>query len=260
MRRLRGDWWELNEQATMLVGTRNGGALRLGDPVAVRVGRIDAPRGRVDLRARDSRKIDGLMAKGRKRKAAPGDVATNRQASYRYNLLERFECGIVLTGTEVKSLREGKAQLKDSYADVRDGEVWLIGVYIPPYGPASRDNHDPERPRKLLLHRREIERLIGRTHERGLTLVPTRIYFAGPALARQGRDRAGAGQGPVRQARVDPQARHGPRGAARAARGWPLGSASGSPGWCGAFSLRGGEKSPHPPAAIAGRRADAPCS
>jgi SsrA-binding protein len=120
------------------------------------------------------------MAKGRKRKTGPGDVATNRQASYRYNLLERFECGIVLTGTEVKSLREGKAQLKDSYAVVRDGEVWLIGLYIPPYGPASRDNHEAERTRKLLLKRSEIERLIGRTHERGLTLVPTRIYFAGP--------------------------------------------------------------------------------
>src|SRR4249919_1507142 len=119
------------------------------------------------------------MAKGRKRKAGSGDVATNRQASYRYNLLERFECGIVLTGTEVKSLREGKAQLKDSYAAVRDGEVWLIGLYIPPYGPASRENHDPERPRKLLLHRGEIERLVGRTQERGLTLVPTRLYFAG---------------------------------------------------------------------------------
>jgi SsrA-binding protein len=120
------------------------------------------------------------MAKGRKRKMSAGDVATNRQASFRYNLLERFECGIVLTGTEVKSLREGKAQLKDSYATVRDGEVWLIGAYIPPYGPASRDNHDPERPRKLLLHRSEIERLVGKTKERGLTLVPTRMYFSAP--------------------------------------------------------------------------------
>jgi SsrA-binding protein len=107
-------------------------------------------------------------------------VATNRQASYRYHLLERFECGIVLTGTEVKSLREGNAQLKDAYGQVRDGEVWLIGLYIAPYGPAARDNHDPERPRKLLLHRSEIDRLIARTQERGLTLVPTRIYFAGP--------------------------------------------------------------------------------
>jgi SsrA-binding protein len=118
------------------------------------------------------------MAKG-KRKAASGDVATNRQASYRYNLLERFECGLVLTGTEVKSLREGKAQLKDAYATVRDGEVWLIGVYIPPYAAAARDNHEPERERKLLLHHGEIERLIGRTKEKGLTLVPTRMYFAG---------------------------------------------------------------------------------
>jgi len=119
------------------------------------------------------------MAKRGKRKAAPGDVATNRQASFRYNLLERFECGIVLTGTEVKSMRQGGVQLKDAYAVVRDGEVWLIGMYIAPYGPASRDNHDPERQRKLLLHRSEIERLIGRTHERGLTLVPTRVYFSG---------------------------------------------------------------------------------
>jgi SsrA-binding protein len=120
------------------------------------------------------------VAKKRKRKGAPGDVATNRQASFRYHLLERFEAGIALTGTEVKSLREGNAQLKDAYAVVRDGELWLIGMYIAPYGPASRENHDPERPRKLLLHRSEIDRLIGRTQERGLTLVPTRVYFSGP--------------------------------------------------------------------------------
>jgi SsrA-binding protein len=115
----------------------------------------------------------------RKRKAAAGDVATNRRAAYRYNLLERFEAGIVLTGTEVKSLRDGKAQLKDAYASIRDGEVWLHGVYIPPYGAAARDNHEPERPRKLLLHRSEIERLMARINERGLTLVPTRMYFSG---------------------------------------------------------------------------------
>jgi SsrA-binding protein len=120
------------------------------------------------------------MAKGRKRKAAAGDVATNRQAGYRYELLERFEAGLVLTGTEVKSLREGNAQLKDAYAVVRDDEVWLIGVYIAPYGPANRDNHEPERDRKLLLHRGEIDRLVGRTRERGLTIVPTRVYFSGP--------------------------------------------------------------------------------
>jgi SsrA-binding protein len=120
------------------------------------------------------------MAKGRKRKASAGDVATNRQASFRYNLLDRFEAGIVLTGTEVKSVREGNVQLKDAYALVRDGEVWLIGMYVAPYGPAARDNHDPERERKLLLHRNEIDRLIGATRERGLTLVPTRVYFSDP--------------------------------------------------------------------------------
>ena len=119
------------------------------------------------------------MAKTKKRRLGAGDVASNRAAGFRYNLLERFECGIVLEGTEVKSLRDGGAQLKDSYASVRDGEVWLHGVYIPPYGPASRENHEPERPRKLLLHRAEIDRLLMRTQERGLTLVPTRMYFGG---------------------------------------------------------------------------------
>ncbi len=119
------------------------------------------------------------MAKGGKRKAASGDVATNRQASFRYNLLERFECGIVLTGTEVKSLRDGNAQLKDSYATIKDGEAWLVGAYIAPYPAASRENHDPERTRKLLLHRGEIEKLTGQLNERGFTLVPTRIYFSG---------------------------------------------------------------------------------
>jgi SsrA-binding protein len=135
------------------------------------------------------------MAKGKaKRKVAPGDVATNRQASHRFTFLEKIECGLVLTGTEVKSLRTSGAQLKDAYATVRDGEVWLHHVHIPPYGPAARENHQPERDRKLLLQRREIERLIGKVKERGLTLVPTRIYFKGPrakvelALA-QGKDR-----------------------------------------------------------------------
>ena len=106
------------------------------------------------------------------------DIATNKQAAYRYHLLEKWEAGLVLTGTEVKSLREGKAQIKDGYASVRDGEVWLHNVHIPPYGPASRENHEPERPRKLLMHKREIDRLIGKTREKGLTLVPTRLYFS----------------------------------------------------------------------------------
>jgi SsrA-binding protein len=106
------------------------------------------------------------------------DIATNRQASYRYHLLDRWEAGLVLTGTEVKALRDGKAQIKDGYAALRDGEVWLYNVHIPPYGPASRENHEPERPRKVLMHRHEIERLIGKTREKGLTLVPTRLYFS----------------------------------------------------------------------------------
>jgi SsrA-binding protein len=120
-----------------------------------------------------------MSPKGKRRKAAPGAVATNRQASFRYNLLEKLEAGIVLQGSEVKSLRNGSVQLKDAYAEVRDGELWLRNMHIAPYEPA-RDGHDPERPRKLLLHKREIERLIGKTAEKGLTIVPTRIYFNGP--------------------------------------------------------------------------------
>lgn len=117
------------------------------------------------------------MSKRGKRKAAAGDVATNRRASHKYELIERFEAGIELQGSEVKSLREGKTQIGDAYAAIESGEVWLRNAHIPPYGPASMENHDPERPRKLLLHRYEIERLIGRTQRKGLTLVPTRIYF-----------------------------------------------------------------------------------
>jgi SsrA-binding protein len=119
------------------------------------------------------------MAKKGKRKAAAGDVATNRQASFRYHLLEKLECGIELQGSEVKSMRDGAVQLKDAYAEVRDGELWLRNMHVAPYKPAARENHEPERPRKLLLHRRELERLIGKTAERGLTLVPTRLYFSG---------------------------------------------------------------------------------
>ena len=123
-----------------------------------------------------------MPRKGAKRKAAAGDVATNRQASFRYNLLERYECGIELRGSEVKSIRAGGVQLKDGYASLSDGEVWLHNVHIAPYGPAARDGHEPERARKLLMHRREIERLTGKIAERGLTLVPTRLYFKGPRV------------------------------------------------------------------------------
>jgi len=120
------------------------------------------------------------MAKRGKRKASAGDVATNRRASHKYELVERLEAGIVLQGSEVKALREGKTQIGDAYAALSDGELWLRNAHIPPYGPASADNHDPERPRKLLLHRYELERLIGRLQRKGFTLVPTRIYFKGP--------------------------------------------------------------------------------
>src|ERR1700690_2559638 len=100
------------------------------------------------------------MAKGKgKRKIGAGDVASNRYASHRYELIERLECGMVLEGTEVKALRTSGAQLKDGYAAISGGELGLHSIHIPPYSPASRKNHDPERQRKLLLHRREIERL-----------------------------------------------------------------------------------------------------
>jgi SsrA-binding protein len=119
------------------------------------------------------------MAKRPKRKLASGDVVTNRRARHKFELLDTYECGIELLGTEVKALREGNAQLGDAYAVIQGGEVWLRNAYIPPYAPAADQNHDPERPRKLLLHRYEIERLIGRSERRGLTLIPTRIYFKG---------------------------------------------------------------------------------
>jgi SsrA-binding protein len=118
-----------------------------------------------------------MAKKGAKRKIGAGDVASNRYASYRYELLERVECGVALLGTEVKALRESGAQLKDGYIAIREGELWLHSVHIPPYPPAARENHEPERDRKLLAHRSEIERLQARVAERGFTLVPTRIYF-----------------------------------------------------------------------------------
>src|SRR4029077_15466307 len=104
-------------------------------------------------------------------------IAENRRARHEYQLLDRFEAGIVLTGTEVKSLREGRTTMAQSYADVRDGEAWLNGLEIATYDQGTRANHEPMRARKLLLHRREIESLYGVVREKGLTLVPTRIYF-----------------------------------------------------------------------------------
>lgn len=104
-------------------------------------------------------------------------VARNRRARHEYDLIESVEAGIVLTGTEVKSLRNGKASLEESYAGIENSEVWLYGCDIPEYLQANRMNHKPKRPRKLLLHRREIDRLIAKASERGLTIVPLKIYF-----------------------------------------------------------------------------------
>jgi len=104
-------------------------------------------------------------------------IADNRRARHEYQLLDRYEAGIVLTGTEVKSLRDGRATLGQAYADVRDGELWLHGASIAVYDHGTHANHDPDRPRKLLLHRRQIDSLYGTLREKGLTLVPTRMYF-----------------------------------------------------------------------------------
>lgn len=104
-------------------------------------------------------------------------IADNRRARHDYNLLERVEAGLVLSGSEVKSLRQGHAILQRAYADARDGEIWLVGLHIPPYEQASVETHEPDRDRKLLLHRRQIDQLAAKTAEKGLTLVPTRLYF-----------------------------------------------------------------------------------
>ena len=104
-------------------------------------------------------------------------IVDNRRARHDYHLSEKVEAGLVLSGTEVKSLRTGKATLQQAYADVRDGEAWLNGLHIPEYTEGNRSNHDPDRPRKLLLHRKEIDRMYGQVREKGFTVVPTRLYF-----------------------------------------------------------------------------------
>ena len=104
-------------------------------------------------------------------------IATNRKARRDYEVVETYEAGLVLRGSEVKSLRQGKADLKDSYAVVQRGEMWLVGAYVAPYSFSREGGHDPERTRKLLLHRQEIDRIGGKVAERGLTLVPPRLYF-----------------------------------------------------------------------------------
>jgi SsrA-binding protein len=104
-------------------------------------------------------------------------IVDNRRARHDYHLSDKVEAGLVLSGTEVKSLRAGQATLQQAYADVREGEAWLNGLHIPEYTQGNRANHDPDRPRKLLLHRREIDRMYGQVRERGYTVVPTRLYF-----------------------------------------------------------------------------------
>jgi len=105
------------------------------------------------------------------------DATVNRNASHNYFLLEKFETGVVLTGTEVKAIRSGKANLKDSYGLVKDGELWLLNCHISPYERGSASNHSALRTRKLLVHRDELKKLIGQTQQKGLTLIPTRMYF-----------------------------------------------------------------------------------
>lgn len=104
-------------------------------------------------------------------------IARNRKARHDYEILDRFECGMVLVGSEVKSLRAGRANLNDSYGDIRNGEVYLMNLHISPFEQANRFNHEPTRTRKLLLNRREIRKLIGKTSEKGFTLVPLQLYF-----------------------------------------------------------------------------------
>jgi len=122
---------------------------------------------------------DNTVARQRKDKEEEGIklICRNRRAFHDYIISDRLECGIVLTGTEVKSLREGSASLEDAYAKAENGEVWLLGSDIPEYSMAHRMNHKPKRPRKLLLHRREIAKFAGKASQRGLTLVPLRMYF-----------------------------------------------------------------------------------
>ncbi|RLC99845.1 MAG: SsrA-binding protein [Chloroflexi bacterium] len=106
-------------------------------------------------------------------------VATNRKAGRDFNLQDRREAGLVLTGTEIKSIRAGRVNLSDGYVQPRNGELWLMNIHIAPYDPSGRYGHEPRRPRKLLLHRREINRLISRIQERGYTIIPTRLYLKG---------------------------------------------------------------------------------
>lgn len=123
----------------------------------------------------DSRTVKAAAKKGEREGVKI--VAQNRTASYNYHLLDKFEAGLMLVGTEVKALREGKGSLREAYAEIRGGEAWLVNCHIPEYQPGGFRNHDPLRKRKLLLHRRELERLLVQTQQKGMTIVPLKIYF-----------------------------------------------------------------------------------
>jgi SsrA-binding protein len=112
-----------------------------------------------------------------KRPPAPTPTVDNRRARFEYEWLEQFEAGIALTGTEVKSIRTGQISIQEAYARIRDGEIWLLSMHVPPYKQGSFSNVDPNRPRKLLVHRKDIDRLSARVSEKGLTLIPVRLYF-----------------------------------------------------------------------------------
>jgi len=116
-------------------------------------------------------------SKGKPEKPDEQLICRNRRAFHDYELFDRLECGVVLTGTEVKSLREGQGSLEDAYARIEGGEVWLLGCEIPEYSMGTHANHKPKRPRKLLLHRREIAKFAGKASQQGFTLVPLRLYF-----------------------------------------------------------------------------------
>ncbi len=147
-------------------------------------------------------------------------VVSNRRARHEFEVLERFEAGLVLQGTEVKSLRDGKVVLRDAYASERDGELWLINATIEPYAQGNRENHEPKRDRKLLVKRLELDRLAARVAEKGLTLVPLRLYFKDGK--REGRDRARSRPRGPRQARCDRRSRRPARDRPRDEDALPL--------------------------------------
>ena len=214
VRRLRGDWWELNEEGTMLVGARD----RRGAPAR----RPGARAGRARRRAARARRpaarraSSELMAKGEAQDRRRATSPPTGRRRYRYDLLDGSRPASCSRAPRSSRCATARRSSRTATPRVRDGEVWLHNVHIPPYAPAARENHEPERPRKLLLHRREIERLIGKTQRAGADARPDAHLLHGPA--REGRDRARARQGRRRQARVDQGARDEARDGARAAR------------------------------------------